>query len=53
MEPSDDRDALAAKRTAELEHIYDGETYDDWFLPSAESLSLIYDNLHTAGLGEL
>ena len=37
----------AAKLCADLE--YNG--FDDWFLPSADELDLVYTNLHKAGLG--
>jgi hypothetical protein len=34
-----------------LEVIYDGVSYHDWFLPSRDELSLIFNNLYVAGIG--
>lgn len=52
-EPNNERDDYAAKLAQDLQVSHDGETYDDWFLPSSDELEQIRDNLTgEAGLDE-
>jgi uncharacterized repeat protein (TIGR02543 family) len=41
----------AAKVCADYTTTVDGTVYDDWFLPSKDELSLMYQNLHRQGKG--
>lgn len=48
---SDKTGNYAARLCDILTYTVDGVTYDDWFLPSKDELSLMYTNLDKAGLG--
>lgn len=51
QEPTDNREDYAARLADELEYVHEAVAYDDWFLPSRGELSLMYENLHAAGVG--
>lgn len=42
------RDDYAFKIVSDLEY----RTYDDWFIPSSQSMKAIYENVHSLGLGD-
>ena len=42
------QDDYAFKIVSDLEY----RTYDDWFIPSSQSMKAIYDNVHSLGLGD-
>ena len=42
------QDDYAFKIVSDLEY----RTYDDWFIPSSQSMKAIYDNVHSFGLGD-
>lgn len=44
--------ACSGKSAARLAADYDGGGMHDWFLPAKAELSLMYTNLHRAGLGD-
>ena len=44
-------DEYAARFCGILTYTVNGVTYDDWFLPSRDELSLMFTNLHKKGLG--
>ena len=50
-ESGNEKGNYAAKACADLVVNKDGVAYDDWFLPSKDELSLIYQNLYRKGLG--
>ena len=41
-------DNYAFKIVLDLEH----EGFDDWFIPSRDSMQAIYDNVHAIGMGD-
>ena len=44
-------DEYAARLCDVLTYSFNGEEFDDWFLPSSDELNCIYTNLHKAGIG--
>ncbi len=44
-------DGIAAQVVMNLSLRYQGEIFDDWFIPSREELNLLYRNLHQQDLG--
>ena len=51
FEPYNNSNDYVARLADQLEHTHNGTTYDDWYLPSAGELGLMYENLRVAGNG--